>query len=155
MTNFNINFIKASQIEEILNIEHRIFQHTFWTQSQFLDCLNSPEQYLCLQISNENQVMGYAILLVTPSIQEAELLTIGIDLAFQNTTISHNFFNFILQKLKKSQIQTLFLEVRESNIKAQKFYLKHRFEIIGKRKNYYKIHDNQYEHAILMQLLIS
>lgn len=62
--------------------------------------------------------------------------------------------NLILEKLiqiaKLKKMNSLTLEVRESNKIAQSLYLKHNFQIVGTRKKYY----NGCEDAIIMTLFL-
>lgn len=59
----------------------------------------------------------------------------------------------LLQKLiedsRQRQVAECWLEVRQSNETAQRFYLKQGFQIVGSRKNYYT---NPIEDALLMTL---
>lgn len=57
----------------------------------------------------------------------------------------------LIEFAESQQVKTIFLEVRESNLQAQNFYLKKGFEKIGQRKNYYH---QPTENAVLMALKV-
>ncbi|HHT7854957.1 TPA: GNAT family N-acetyltransferase, partial [Pasteurella multocida] len=58
--------------------------------------------------------------------------------------------NHLLQQLTEKGISTLWLEVRESNIAAQKLYEQLGFNEVDRRKNYYPTPHGQRENAIVM-----
>ena len=47
------------------------------------------------------------------------------------------------------------LEVRDSNLQAQRFYLRHRYAVIGKRKGYYREVSGSSEDAIVLEKQLS
>ena len=73
---------------------------------------------------------------------EIEILNLAVDPFFRRTGVA----NALLAALPQA---TVFLEVRESNLAAQAFYLQARFAAIGARPRYYK---NPEEGAIVMRL---
>ena len=62
--------------------------------------------------------------------------------------IKSRFYNLVLKACHIKNIDTLFLEVRESNAPARGLYTKMGFEEIGKRKYFYS---NPVEDAICMR----
>ena len=95
----------------------------FHKHSQFLD-----------GIENENEIEIYNIAVRKDSRQRK----IGSKLLAQ-----------VLNDAAQENVKKLHLEVRKTNSKAQDFYLKNGFKIVGERKNFYT---NPTEDAILMSL---
>ena len=89
-----------------------------------------------------NDVKGY--LIIHDSFDIYEIMKIGVQKEERNKGIGKDLIRYYLENYTKN----LFLEVRESNENAQKFYENIGFKAVGKRKNYY----SNGETAILMLL---
>ncbi len=57
----------------------------------------------------------------------------------------------ILQTGRLHGARQIFLEVRETNLNAQALYLKHGFDVVGRRRAYYS---NPKEDALIMRWLL-
>ncbi|TLG73909.1 ribosomal protein S18-alanine N-acetyltransferase [Culicoidibacter larvae] len=68
----------------------------------------------------------------------SEIISIYIDPQVRKQGLASRLIADYLQLMKNSGIVTVSLEVRASNIAAQKVYLKNGFEAVGSRKNYYQ-----------------
>lgn len=107
----------------------------------------------------EGKVIGYLIsrLITTNTrsfnnfepVGEAELHEIAVEEEFQNLEIGTLLLEKLLEHCGKLNIREIWLEVRESNKKAIDFYSKNNFDVVYKRKNYYR---NPPESALLMKL---
>jgi len=89
------------------------------------------------------------------AIDTADILNISINKDYQRKGYGKKLLYYLIKKLKDRTIGQLILEVRKSNQAAITFYLKHGFEEISLRKNYYMInskHPNQKEDGIIMRL---
>ena len=69
---------------------------------------------------------------------ESELLAIAVAEEFQQTGLGKILFNAGKNELQNRGAEKLFLEVRESNEKAKKFYQNLGAVFIGTRTKYYK-----------------
>jgi ribosomal-protein-alanine N-acetyltransferase len=56
--------------------------------------------------------------------------------------------------LKQRAVLTLWLEVRLSNLPAQKLYDRLGFNLVTQRKNYYPAENNKREDALIMALYL-
>ncbi|CCV63697.1 Ribosomal-protein-alanine N-acetyltransferase [Alteracholeplasma palmae J233] len=92
-----------------------------------------------LVIKDKDEVIGY----LSSRIFEdtSELLNIVVDKKYQNQKYGSKLLEHLINELKKRKIKTLILEVRPSNIGAQRLYHKYNFKHILSRKNYYKDED--------------
>jgi ribosomal-protein-alanine N-acetyltransferase len=81
--------------------------------------------------------------------QEMEILNVAVLPDFRRERIASNLWNSALEIAKRRGITRAYLEVRESNHIAQKFYLRHGFSVSGRRSNYY---DNPREDALIMEM---
>ncbi len=82
-------------------------------------------------------------------VDEAHVSTIAVSPAFRKQGIAQRLLAKVLQICKEKGAVQSMLEVRKSNLAAQRLYQKFGFIVVGKRKGYYK--DKQ-EDAVLMTL---
>lgn len=78
---------------------------------------------------------------------EGEITNVAVDPAWRKLGIADKLLAVVLANAKLSGCATIFLEVRESNLSAQRLYEKHGFENMGLRKNFYR---EPQEHAVVM-----
>ena len=74
---------------------------------------------------------------------ELEITNIAVRKSHQGRGVAKRLMTNLEQRL-----ETIFLEVRASNAVAQALYESHGFEVVGRRKDYYR---QPVEDAILMQ----
>lgn len=77
-------------------------------------------------------------------IDEADIINIAVNKKFRNNKIGHKLLIAVLENLKKSNIDTVFLEVRISNHQAEKLYKSVGFKILYIRENYYMDGEDAY-----------
>jgi len=136
-------------LDHILEIENQV-QITPWSKQQFLDGLNAGNQGTVLLFGET--LIGYGLLQLTD--KEAEILTIAIHHDYQCQGYGRKLLNALCEQVKHAGAHTLFLEVRKSNIAAQKLYHQAGFVEINRRKNYYKTL-NGHEDAIILRGLFN
>ena len=97
--------------------------------------------YKIISVKDEKEIVrGYVI--IFNNSESLEIMKIGVDPEYRK----HGFGTILLNEMKKSRMN-IFLEVRETNETAIKFYENNYFKKAGKTKNYYK---DTNEAAILM-----
>ncbi len=94
---------------------------------------------ICFLTAKEDlKVLGYIGAYVIG--EELEILNFVVDETYQRNGIGSLLFNTLLSLYKDAK--TVILEVREQNEKGINFYKKHNFNVISKRKHYYKNGDD-------------
>lgn len=78
--------------------------------------------------------------------ENAEILTIGVTKAHQGQGYARMMMDIMLEGAKNKKAKMMSLEVRVSNVRAQKLYSGYGFEVAGVRPRYYKDGEN----ALLM-----
>jgi [ribosomal protein S18]-alanine N-acetyltransferase len=96
-------------------------------------------------IEDKNQVVGF--LVVRAVVAEAEILNLCIALDNRRAGFAEALLNAAVGELRRTRVDRLFLEVRESNTPAISFYEKHKFRKTGRRPGYYR---DPHEAAVLM-----
>ena len=131
-------------IPTVLAIEEVSFP-TPWTAESFISELrdNQIARYYCLEL--DGNVVGYMGLWLI--IGEAHVTNVAIWPGCQGQGLGEYLMRTVMNELLKMGIRRVTLEVRVSNINAQKLYTKLGFNPAGIRKRYYT--DNQ-EDAIIM-----
>jgi ribosomal-protein-alanine N-acetyltransferase len=145
------NKLSFNDIDSIVLIEQQN-SHEPWSKNQLIESIQNPTN-LCCSISTNNQIIGF--LMAMPALDTADILNISINKNYQRKGYGKKLLHFLIKELKDRMIRQLMLEVRLSNQAAISFYLKHGFEKISLRKNYYIInskHPNQKEDGIIMRL---
>ncbi|GFH42007.1 ribosomal-protein-alanine acetyltransferase [Lactococcus hodotermopsidis] len=111
-----------------------------WTFEQtFADMLKEETTYF-LAFSDEKMV---GFLALSQIMDETEITNIAVKQAYQGRGIA----SLLLSQLAEFDGK-IFLEVRKSNLSAQKLYKKFGFQVYHIRKNYYQ---NPPENAVLMK----
>lgn len=111
--------------------------------------------YQCIKgtlSSHPDEVACYAFMMI--GFEESNLLNISVNPKFQRQSLASKLLHHLLLISRINHAKHMWLEVRESNQAAINLYQKHHFDVIGKRKNYYKYQDDAgktvKEHALLM-----
>jgi ribosomal-protein-alanine N-acetyltransferase len=145
------NKLSYDDVDSIILIENQN-SHNPWSKNQIIKSILNPTN-LCYSISINNQIVGF--LMAMSAIDTADILNISINKDYQRKGYGKKLLHFLIKELKDRMIRQLILEVRVSNQATITFYLKHGFEEISLRKNYYMInskHPNQKEDGIIMRL---
>ncbi|OOF52109.1 ribosomal-protein-alanine N-acetyltransferase [Rodentibacter genomosp. 1] len=108
---------------------------------------NQGERYLNLKLVKDDRIIGFAI--CQKVLDEATLFNIAIEPVMQGKGFGSFLLKELIEQLKEKGIQTLWLEVRESN-PARWLYEKQGFNEVDIRKNYYPLPDGKRENAVVM-----
>ncbi len=121
---------------------------TGWSDTSFQELLQTPHTF-GIQMREKENLLGY--ILWREIEDEAEILTFVIATHARQKGRGSALLNALCARLKRKEIQSLFIEVAEDNIPALSFYQKHAFTLLGKRKNYYARENNTYICAMTFQ----
>ena len=130
-----IRKMTEADLPQVLAIQQKLsFQD--WSEKVFVSEINASYA-LCVVYERElaPEILGYAVFhLMGP---DSELLSIATDASVQRQGIGAELLQAGLGKIDLSAGDKMFLEVREGNEKARRFYERHGFEAYGKRESYY------------------
>lgn len=126
-----------------------------WQIDDYKEELDRKDSYL-LAAKRHQTVIGFIAARITltdsnnKSIRsEADIINIGVLKNHQRKGIGSLLLNEFLTNVEKLKIKTVWLEVRESNTKAQNFYRLNGFVQVQKRINFYT---QPSEDALVMRL---
>ena len=114
--------------EKLSNLHQKCFPTKPWSADDFRDLKNSG----CEIIMSENGFIVYRI-----AVDEAEIITIGVNPDFRRNGIASAMIEIIEKNLKNQGVKKLFLEVASNNMPAQKLYENMGFKTVGLRPKYY------------------
>ncbi|MGI8669327.1 MAG: ribosomal protein S18-alanine N-acetyltransferase [Aridibacter sp.] len=140
--------------EDVLTIKNIEIQNGLaeWKIEDYLNAIKKNDHFTKI-IKFENEIIGFIIArLITIETERkyntAEIYNIAIEKKHGKKGFGGLLLNNLFDNCRESDISEIWLEVRKSNITAHGFYIKHGFEQISERKNYYK---HPVESAIIMK----
>lgn len=119
----NLRTLEKNDVHWVVKIASEIF-HTGDLESFFKN-----ENYKIIGIEN----VVFAIFQLVAG--EAEIIYIAVREEFRRQGIGGKMLEYFIENFKP---ESIFLEVRDSNINAQRMYEKYNFKNIGIRKGYYE-----------------
>jgi len=140
-----IEDMKETDLEEVMAIEKASFSEP-WNKGMFLQELESPFSYAWV-VRDKGHVVGYICFWLI--FDEAHILNLAVHPRYRNQGIGSLLLAKAINFWERIGIRGAFLEVRVSNVPAQKLYTKFGFRIVGRRPDYYR---NPREDAFVMYL---
>ena len=134
-------------LDTVMAIEQTAYSHP-WTRGNFRDSLNPLFEAQCLWLDGE--LLGY--FLAMRGFEEMHLLNITVAPAHQGQGWGHMMLDALTLLSRQSGAQWLWLEVRQSNLRALQVYEHYGFKQVSIRKDYYPAGRQQREHAVVMSL---
>jgi ribosomal-protein-alanine N-acetyltransferase len=147
-TNFVIEPMMAAHIESVLQIEKECGLNHGTFESYQID-IKKQENLIFVAINNK-KILGFVSARLISSV--VEIINIGVLPEARRNRAGQALLEEVLRKAFENNALECWLEVRNSNLAAQKFYLTNKFKIVGRRKKYYS---NPVEDGILMTLIFS
>ncbi len=149
MTKVIIREMILDDIDEIYEIEKRSFSMP-WSKSSFYQEISDNLVAHYYVIGVNNNLIGY--IGIWKILDEGHITNVAIDPDYRGKGYSKQLVSYALDEMEKLEVRRFTLEVRETNIIAQKLYSKFGFSVEGRRKKYYT--DTQ-EDALLMWLSLN
>ena len=134
MDNIIISKMKDEDIEEALLTEQSHNIHILSKNILKEDIKNKNYNYLVAK-NNDGKIIGY--IGISYVLDSADIISIVVHKDYTQKGIATLLLQEIFAFAKENNIQKIMLEVRRSNIPAQKLYEKHGFKQIAIRNNYY------------------
>ncbi|WP_042141877.1 ribosomal protein S18-alanine N-acetyltransferase [Paucisalibacillus sp. EB02] len=144
MAELTIRKMELDDIHQVMFVEIASFTSP-WTEEIFKQELieNQHAHYYIMTI--DEKIIGYVGMWIV--LDDAQITNIAVLPGFRGQKLGERLFRFAMQKAISLGVTRLSLEVRVTNVVAQKMYRKFGLVPGGIRKNYYT--DN-HEDAIVM-----
>jgi len=132
-------------LQEVHAIETQCFTSP-WSLGSFKYELRHNQSIIKVAVLNE-RIVGYVCVRIM--VDTAHVLNLAVLPELRQKGIGSTLLQDALQELRRRRpdLNSVMLEVRESNIPAIRLYEKFGFNIIGKRRNYY---GDPWEDAVIM-----
>ena len=136
----DVSAIKKLEVENNLS---------FWSEADYVSELERDDS-IALVAKTSGNLSGFIISrLITSQIvlsdnfsmvkeSEVEIYNLAVKREFRGIGIGKILLKKSLEYYSKDNISNIWLDVRESNLVAQEFYMKQGFEVIYERKNFYR-----------------
>lgn len=142
---YEIRKMTEADIDQVVVIEAAAYGEVHWTRDNFLaEIKNSVGNYRVL-VKNKTEVLGYIGGWVV--IDEMHVTTVATAEEYLRKGVAETLLTHAIFHAMQNRVKCLTLEVRISNIKAQKLYEKYNFKHQGIRKRYY---EDNHEAALIL-----
>ncbi len=124
---------KASDAKAIAEIEKQCFSMP-WSEAEILREIeqNEPAHYF---VADNKSIVGYVGVWYIAG--EGHITNVAVAEEHRRCGIADMLIEALIKNSEARAVEALTLEVRKSNLPAQKLYKKHGFACEGVRKNYY------------------
>lgn len=122
--------LRESDIPSILRIENQVFRPP-WPEEAFQETDFTQSWVLC----GPDDLLGYIMYHVVQD--EAVIINFAIDPDHWRRGLGNRLLSHTLKLVLDQNVNTIYLDVRRSNLAALRLYEKHDFSPLGVRKNYY------------------
>ncbi|MBS0448780.1 MAG: ribosomal protein S18-alanine N-acetyltransferase [Proteobacteria bacterium] len=138
-------------LDGVLAVENAVYPFP-WTRGNFVDSLAAGYDARVLHDA-QGGVVGYLVAMA--GVDEMHLLNVTVAPLAQGEGHARRLFDALVAICRGRGATRLWLEVRESNLRAREIYRHWRFSEVGRRRGYYPADQGRREDAIVMSLAIT
>jgi ribosomal-protein-alanine N-acetyltransferase len=131
----SIDVARKEDVAAISEIERAAFSDP-WSGRSFRDALEHPSVYFGCARSDAGEVLGYVVAWFVAD--EGEIANLAVAPAGWGSGIGRALLDAALAEAKQRRIESVYLEVRDSNVRARRLYQSRGFEEVGRRAKYYR-----------------
>jgi ribosomal-protein-alanine N-acetyltransferase len=136
-----ISYRPAIQLDlpVLVSMERVLFDDSPWSMGQFKEEFKGVpnSRYFLVATNKEDQIVGYAAVLVVAPGVEADVLTVAVLPEYARQGIATHFMKELETWSQSKQALAMMLEVGVENSGAIALYEKLGYQTIATRKNYY------------------
>lgn len=121
-----------ADIPAVVAIEKNVYVFP-WTAGNFSDSFLAG--YHCWGCWHGENLIGYSIMMT--AVEEAHLFNLAVTTPWQTQGIGASMLRLVIGQARKSGCNTMYLEVRPSNIAARRLYDRFGFQQLAVRRDYY------------------
>jgi ribosomal-protein-alanine N-acetyltransferase len=125
---------READIDAVLDIELAAFGDP-WSRSAFVDLIGDP-RVAFLVADARGEVRGYVVAWYV--LDEGEIGNLAVRDSARRQGIGARLLDGAIAKVRASDVDSLYLEVRDSNAAARALYASRGFVEVGRRKEYYR-----------------
>jgi [ribosomal protein S18]-alanine N-acetyltransferase len=117
-----------------------------WSPGIFRDCLLAG--YTSLVLEHSGKVIGYGIMSVAAG--EAHLLNLALSESARRMGNGRRLLHHLMDLARVAGAEGMYLEVRPSNQRALALYERSGFEVLGRRRGYYRARGGTEDAVVLV-----
>jgi ribosomal-protein-alanine N-acetyltransferase len=141
----------AVDIPALLSLEQLALTAAHWPEAQYEAALSAETPARTVLIAeDESGMVGFIVGKAAGG--ELEIENLAVAGSAQRKGVGISLVKELLNRARREGIQTVFLEVRESNVAARSLYEKQSFVDSGRRRRYYR---DPEEDAIIYRLAVA
>ena len=141
--------LRVDDLDALLAIENQCYSHP-WSRGNFIDSMAMGYAMPLLRV--DAQLVGYFVAM--QGVDEVHLLNITVHPQCQHQGWAKVLLDQLCNWAASVRAGTIWLEVRQSNVRAQQVYLRFGFQSVGLRKRYYPLSHLEREDAVVMSYLL-
>ena len=124
----------GADVGAVLEIEHAAFGDP-WSRSAFVDLIGDPRvAFLIADVAGD--VRGYVVAWYV--LDEGEIGSLAVHGSARRQGIGARLLDGAIAAVRASDVDSLYLEVRDSNAAARALYASRGFAEVGRRREYYR-----------------
>jgi ribosomal-protein-alanine N-acetyltransferase len=139
----------VADLDDVIAVEQRAYSHP-WSHGNFVDSLAAGYRAEAWRVDGE--LLGYFVAM--PGVDELHLLNITVAPEWQGRGIGSAMLHAVQAHCRDRAFAKLWLEVRESNLRARALYLRRGFAEVALRRGYYPALGRR-EDAVVMALAVT
>ncbi len=142
-----IKMLDKESLDDVLELEKICFPDDPWGRISFENEISNPLSIFFIAIDDEKEkVIGYSGVWLMYDV--GDITNIAVHPDYRREGIGTRLLGLIVDICREKGMESVTLEVRESNIAAQRLYETKGFKVCGIRRRYYQGKEN----AIIMTL---
>ena len=142
---YEIRRMANSDLDQIEVIEAKAYGEVHWTRDNFIAEINNSVGDYRVLVKDDSEILGYIGAWVV--VDEMHITTVATAEKYLRKGVAETLLASSIFQAMQNDVKCLTLEVRISNIKAQKLYEKYEFKHQGIRKRYY---EDNHEAALIL-----
>lgn len=140
----------VSHLEAVVALEQQAYAFP-WSRGNFIDSLAAG--YMAEVLLEGARVIAYYVAM--HGVQETHLLNITVEPGRWGEGHGRRLLDRVVSRSQAMHAETLWLEVRQSNVRARAVYERYGFVQVGTRRGYYPAPQEQREDAMVMSLVLA
>ena len=131
-----ISPVGAADIGHVTTIERAAFSDP-WSERSFREALSQPSIYFVAARSDAGEVLGYVVAWFVAD--EGQIANLAVAPAGWGAGIGRALLTAALKEAVARGASDVYLEVRDSNVRARRLYGSCGFKEVGRRRGYYRL----------------
>ena len=129
-----IRSMRRADVPAVTELEEQTFSMP-WSEATFRGLLRRKDVDALVAVDDADYLTGYAV--GWGVYDQGELANLCVTEDQLGSGLANRLLEEVVARMETRGITQLFLEVRESNARARRFYERHGFREVGRRRRYY------------------